>query len=359
MYPDPASASLLQARAWFQSNHPEGVTVVSVYRNLKQNETTWTTTFKDTGNFPMPTVNNIHTCRRLFQSHYSRLCKLTDVTIRADERDMTLWMVETKPQSISCFNRVTRIFHRRTPITPAEHNTTSSIIIQPSQSRVQREQSSSTSSSDSDINILIKRCNSKILVKPSDVTDDDAPLRIIKNGRNITRSFTNRNSLCRKTFSLVKSRLHEDPVQVRKSFAMTSVKFVPQSSHQDVVSQASSGPQVISSNKEENRTRTEISYDYTLTRNIYLKSKLAEFNNFRNTRRYIISKFGIKGRGTITLKDSTVELANMLQSQSLPIDRSLISLYYEYCKERNIIDDPERELASYALELSQRPVQVR
>lgn len=354
MYPDPSSASLLQARAWFQSSHPEGVTVVSVYRNLKQNETTWTTTFKDTGSFPMPTTNNISTCRRLFQSYYSRLCKFIDVTIRADERDMILWMIETKPLTTPCFNGITRIFNRRTPITPTEQTTTISSSILPSHSNVQSEQSSSACSSDSDIKILIKRCNTKILVKPSDVTDDDAPLRIIKNGRNITRSYTNRNSLCRKVFSSIRSRLNEDPVQVRKSFAMTRVKFVPQS-HQDVSSQTSNGTLI----STENRTRTQISYDYTLTRNIYLKSKLAEFNNFRNVRRYILSKFGIPGRGTITLKDSTIELANMLQSQSLPIDRSLIDLYYEYCKERNITDDPECELKKYALDLSQRPVQVR
>lgn len=360
MYPDPSDASLLQARAWFQANHPDDVTVVSVYKNFKINETTWTTAFKDNGPFPAPFVPNIITARKLFQRFYSNICKILNVTIRADERNMTLWYIETKPLSPSCFTGVSRIFHRRTVVQPELTQPTTTSIIPSSVSVLTPEQSSSSSvsSADSALTVLIKRGQDKILVSPKSVTPTDAPLRLIQNGRNVTRKYVNRNSLCRKVFEKLQEHLHEDAITIRKIFAKTSIKFVPASESIDKSCQTSSEPQ-LKDTTQLSDTKCSIPYDYTINRQIYLKSKLSDFNTFRNVRRYILTKFGILGHGTLPLKDTVIELANMLQYQGLPLDRSLENLYFEYCKERNIISDPRAELQEYMQLLKLRPVQVR
>lgn len=363
MYPDPSDASLLQARAWFQANHPDDVTVVSVYKNFKINETTWTTAFKDTGSFPAPFVPNISAARRLFQQYYSNICKTLNVIIRADERDMTLWYIETKPLSKSCFNGLTRIFHRRTAPTPelTQHTpiiTSSSVsVLTPEQSS-----SSSVSSAESVLTVLVKRGIDKIQVLPKDVTFEDAPLKLIYNGRNVTRKYTNRNSLCRKTFSILQEHLHEDSQTIRKLFIKSSIKFVPQSKYIDSSSQTiMSGPRWTTSTPVEPRkeNKCSIPYNYALTNNMYLKSRLTDFNIFRTVRRYIITKFGIPGYGTLVLKDSVIELANMLQYHGLPLDKSVENLYYEYCKERNITADPKAELHDYMQQLKLKPIQTR
>lgn len=368
MYPDPADASLLNARAWFQANHPNDVTVVSVYRNIKVNETTWTTTLKGNGSFPAPVAANINSARKLFQRAYSQKCKVLNLTIRADERDMILWMVETKPLTSSCYTGITRIFRRRTAYDetrPSPEYDRSTSLLSSSISDPTRDNAVNTtcvSIPSADVSVLIKRGDNKIVVPPANVTPEDAPLRLIQYGRNVTRKYTQKSSLCRKVFSIVKDHLTEEPENVRKFFAKTSVKFHKATSSDQSSQTVICGSEwVQASQPTEERKRTEIPYNYdvALTRNMYLKSKLANHITFRNVRRYIITKFGIPGYGTVPLKDSPIEIANMLQVEGLPLDESIRTLYSEYCKERNIAIDAELELYNYARDVKNRPIHVR
>lgn len=340
MFPDPERDSIAVARAYFQHSAPAGAAVEHVFKDYFENGALWTTTYHQSQPFPALDRSNCHRVKAILQ----RMCpvggSVGSVYLREYEQGRKVWAAQYYYNNKGADK--TRTASRTTNDTKIE-NAIPAVEYFKDEFDLDK------------ISIQVRRDNKIILLHPSEVTDTDLPCRLIANGRNLTSRFVGRWTLCKKVFHKIRDILSKGYIYVRsflremrKTTLARSIGFVSNDASTSLPIQE---PDSVSQTQkvEKNKTYAAVSYTYeTEYSDNIIFAKFRDVNLFRAVRQYIVSGLGISGRGTFPLASLTVvELANVLKTNGLPLDKSLFDKYCEYCRITNISKEPVRELCDY------------
>ena len=328
------------AKAVFQRYSPSGLAVE--YVNLLDYGThhEWDVTYHNC-NRAAPEFNQLLRVKGLIQSVLHGIANVGSVCIRRSPNHVSSWNVIVKP---IYFSGITR------------ENTKNEVKVSPPPGPTYNG-----------FSVLIKRGNNILFVKPSEVLESDLPRKLFQDGKHVTSKFTYRNSLCRTVFNIIKDNLQKGASNVkallrnprRRKEIPPVVTFVPSDDEfPTLVENATTALEVEtipSSPIVAKPSYAAVAFNYEQFED---KIRLSKFNDprvFRAARLYILSnagELGLKTSPIIFKAFRKIELANILRSEGLPTDSSLIKLYQRYCTERDICSDVLTELNSerdYAL----------
>lgn len=304
-YPNPNTGSLLEAKSFFERFSPNGTVVLDVYRkNVAM--PVWLVSYRLENRFRGNIVdfellsftikNNYEvettTGFNLFIEYGTRTSRTIGDTLR------------------SCYDNCTKKKRNANPY---------------------RKQSDISLSQ---CKILIKRRNEKLEVPPTNVTPEDFPIKVMYNGSNHTKRFTNKNRLTRKTFTelLQRSRV---PSQYIKVF--TRSELTPSESQSNLSDSGGS-----STLKLRPPSYNSVGLNYNGIDDLYIKGKLQRPEVLSAVIDYLsMCRFHITPVRKLTpagMKRKLFCIAT-LKYNGLPTDESLLRVFNDFCKDNGILSD--------------------
>jgi len=204
----------------------------------------------------------------------------------------------------------------------------------------------------------------KSIIKLDDYNESLKPRAIYRNNINVTNLLTGKVSLTKRSCLTLKDMLSKGTSdnKIRAYFTRTrwnyrNNKLKEKSEEID----NNNSKTRIDDHKDQNITEvvsqalvedppsnkfSKVPYNYDDLRKVYQFSKFADFEIIKKVQRYILHEFGVPGHSPLSYGEveTRVELRTFLLYNGLPLDESLIDLYFEFCKEKLQISDAKGEL---------------
>lgn len=296
-YPNPFTASLLEAKSFFERQSSGSLVVLDVTRKNVA-KPLWLVTYR---------------LQNRFKGHR------TDFELLSFTID-NIYEVET----LNGFNLIVEYGLRTSTTTP----TCCGLRIKKRNGNPLRKHDIPLSQ----CTILVKRKQEKLELPLDEVLADDLPLKVMYNGSNHTKRFVKKNRLTKKTFTelLQRSRVPSKYINlfVRQDATTNQDKETDKSESSTIITRPPSYSQV--------------SYNYDGIDDLYIKSKLHKpevlsavidyltIKQFRSTPVKKTTPFGARRK---------LYCVSTLKYNGLPTDESLLRVFNDFCKDNEIPSD--------------------
>lgn len=324
--PDPSNSSLSVAVTWFSANVPVGFRCTEVMRSsTSKNQTTWTVTYMSGKSFSHDGI------RAILQKYFCKRLILTTVS-HCETLTCNKWLVSFKPwkhtKSYALWNYIAPcLIKPRTFPLEEEPQVVKDV------KKTKSVKLNILKHTPKDCHVLSK--DGKI----ESITDSVTVKKLIFNGKNITRKIFGQSRMNNYYLRILKENITKPLIWSKKK--KEQIKYhiaTPTTPEPKNKSSIDTRPKCINP--------VSIPYDYKVSENKYLLSKLRDSKCFDIIQKFVALKlYRHDGPPILSAKNITrIGLINDVLSFGFPVDESIIDIFQTYCIEAGIsIDDVKDE----------------
>lgn len=329
-FPDPSTATLIHARAYFQSLLSESFTLHQLARETTSRVHQWSATYSSSA-YP-PSLKNLSKVRHLFQNAVQPSGLLTRIEI-AELLSGLQWSITFRKNNnkTRCFPSCFKIFRTLTKSRSLEQKPISVNY------KLQLSDKSSISLADYD--------QAKHNVR-----------RILLNDKNVTNALTRSYSLTHKKTQLLVDLLSQNktPVQIRDEFSRLKKEkkkpetiFTKGATIYNKMVNAPVKPAPIADDMRKHVLFSRLSSNDNISGVRKLLSLTCDFSQ------YLKVKHSLRVERKLCERFDVVPLRTSLMAAGIPTEtQELLEVYLNFCKENKIHEDPYDDLAMYAYKIS-------